>query len=248
MKKIKNIFLAFTLLAFNTFIYAQEREELLREIPSLNTQVRASQKGLNSAADQNFDSGENDNGQAQEMKPVPPVKNSKNMPSSSYSYVWISLLFGIAFVGTMGMGRFLFIRLVGHRKGPSSSAHHSNKMMGVISSLELSPKRQILLVRIREKEVALASTEAGISLLCDVVQPSPFQVQSDVEKTKKQDVLLKALQSIGTETQKEKKVPFSQYLASAFEKEAKKEAAENIETPSATALIREKLKTMRALS
>lgn len=258
MIKIKNILLIFLLSMLNVCVYAQEREEILRVIPSmnsasrtpqkeLNATARAPQKELNSPRDRSFDAIEDETNSTQEKKATSAQKESA---SSSYSYLWFSLFFGLSFVMVLGLGRFLFVRLL-RRPNSSDSAYNLNKLMNVVSSLDLTPKRKILLVRVREKEMVLASTETGISLLCDgskaQMLPS-FQLPSEVEKVKKPDVLLKALKSIEGESSKENKVPFSQYLASAFEKEGKKGVSENMEVHSATALIREKLKTMRPLS
>lgn len=69
------------------------------------------------------------------------------------------LILGIAAAGVMA------VRI---KQGRGFAAGRSEKQLQLITSMSLSPKRQIILVRIRDKEVALASTEHGITMLTEL--------------------------------------------------------------------------------
>lgn len=90
-----------------------------------------------------------------------PLGQGSETPWASYATVGF-LILGMAATG------LLVVKL---RQGKSFGAGKTERQMQVISSLALSPKRQILLVKIRDKEVALASTEAGITLLTEIETP-----------------------------------------------------------------------------
>lgn len=92
-----------------------------------------------------------------------PLGQASDTPWASYATVGF-LILGMAATG------LLIVKL---RQGKNFGTAKSERQMQIISSLALSPKRQILLVKIRDKEVALASTEAGISLLTEI--DSPFR-------------------------------------------------------------------------
>lgn len=87
-----------------------------------------------------------------------PMSNSAGTPWSSYAAVAF-LVLGMAATG------ILVIKL---KHGRRLSGGKLEKQMQVISTLPLSPKRQLLLVKIKDKEIALASTESGITLLTEI--------------------------------------------------------------------------------
>lgn len=87
-----------------------------------------------------------------------PMSNSAGTPWSSYAAVAF-LVLGMAATG------LLVIKL---KHGRRLSGRKLEKQMQVISTLPLSPKRQLLLVKIKDKEIALASTESGITLLTEI--------------------------------------------------------------------------------
>jgi flagellar biogenesis protein FliO len=78
----------------------------------------------------------------------------------------------------LGASGLLIVRFKNGR-GLSKARHE--KQMQLINTLALSPKRQILLVRIRDKEIALAATEHGITMLTEVQQSlkSASQLKDD---------------------------------------------------------------------
>lgn len=90
-----------------------------------------------------------------------PLAQNSETPWASYATVGF-LILGMAATG------LLAVKL---RQGRSFGSNKSERQMQIISSLALSPKRQILLVKIRDKEVALASTETGVTLLTEMDTP-----------------------------------------------------------------------------
>ncbi|MEY4066732.1 MAG: hypothetical protein RIR26_2940 [Pseudomonadota bacterium] len=69
------------------------------------------------------------------------------------------LLLGLAAAGLM---------LVRLKNGRTLGLSKTEKQLQLLSTLSLSPKRQIVLLRIRDKEVAIASTEHGITMLTEM--------------------------------------------------------------------------------
>ncbi len=108
-----------------------------------------------------------------------PEKQSAEEPS-----LWQGgILVGCMLFGLAGLG-FVLVRLKNKGALPLQSRE---KHMQISSTLSLSPKRQVLLVRIRDQEFALASTEHGIQFLSEVgaqnsnqntVQNNSYQVPS----------------------------------------------------------------------
>ncbi|MFZ9519895.1 MAG: flagellar biosynthetic protein FliO [Silvanigrellaceae bacterium] len=74
---------------------------------------------------------------------------------------------GLLILGIAALG-ILAVRL---KQGKVSFSSRGEKQLQLVTSMALSPKRQIVLVRIRDKEVALASTEHGITLLTEMAAP-----------------------------------------------------------------------------
>lgn len=92
--------------------------------------------------------------------------------------LWQGALFvvaGIAGIGALGL---LLVRL---KKRGGLSFSKSEKDMTILSTMPLSPKRQIILIKIRDQELALASTEHGITVLTEVRSMRP-QVQVDARQ------------------------------------------------------------------
>lgn len=97
------------------------------------------------------------NGAALQTQLIPLGQNS----SSPWSTLLAGgfLILGIAAAGVM------IVRL---KQGRGLALGKTEKQLQLITSMHLAPKRQIILVRIRDKEVALASTEHGITLLTEL--------------------------------------------------------------------------------
>lgn len=87
----------------------------------------------------------------------------------SESSPWTSYVAGGFLILGLAATGILLIRV---RQGRSFGMGKSERELQLINCLALSPKRQILLVRIRDKEVALASTEQGITLLTEIESSS----------------------------------------------------------------------------
>jgi flagellar biogenesis protein FliO len=66
-----------------------------------------------------------------------------------------------------GLGLF-GLSLVRYRNRQTQNPSKNEKPMQIISTLPLSPKRQLIMVRIRDQEIVLSSTEQGISMLTEV--------------------------------------------------------------------------------
>lgn len=73
-------------------------------------------------------------------------------------------IFGIAILG------MTMVRL--KRRG-ALAFQKQEKDMEILSTLPVGPKRQIILVKIRDQEIALASTEQGLSFLTEVIAAKP---------------------------------------------------------------------------
>jgi flagellar biogenesis protein FliO len=82
-------------------------------------------------------------------------------------------IFGVLLLIAMGAIHLLKRRAAGDAPGAPAG-----KPLQLISTLPVGPKRQILLIRVRDQEVAVASTEAGISVLSP---QSPIYLASDIQ-------------------------------------------------------------------
>lgn len=81
------------------------------------------------------------------------------------SFPWTTLLAGTFLILGIAATGVMAVRI---KQGRGFSTGRSEKQLQLITSMALSPKRQIILVRIRDKEVALASTEHGITMLTEL--------------------------------------------------------------------------------
>jgi flagellar biogenesis protein FliO len=85
--------------------------------------------------------------------------------SSASDSLWNSISIICLFTAGLGISAYFIARLKG-KKG--FGIEKIEKQMQVLSAMPISPKRQILLVKIKDREIALASTESGIQFLLDV--------------------------------------------------------------------------------
>jgi flagellar biogenesis protein FliO len=74
---------------------------------------------------------------------------------------------GLLILGIAALG-ILAVKL---KQGKGAFSSRGEKQLQLVTAMALSPKRQIVLVRIRDKEVALASTEHGITMLTELAAP-----------------------------------------------------------------------------
>jgi flagellar biogenesis protein FliO len=60
------------------------------------------------------------------------------------------------------------VTVVKLKKGKKQGSTRAEKPMEVVSSMAIGPKRQLMIVRIRDQEIVIASTETGVTMLTDV--------------------------------------------------------------------------------
>ncbi|BBH51923.1 flagellar biosynthetic protein FliO [Fluviispira sanaruensis] len=72
--------------------------------------------------------------------------------------------------------------LVKMKKRGAFAMTRPDKIMDVVSSLSISPKRQVLILRIRDQEIVVSNTEAGINFLTEISGNSGYQSKQIVEK------------------------------------------------------------------
>lgn len=97
-----------------------------------------------------------------------PLAELRVGPAAGPNDLWKGLSVAVVFLGALAGGGVMLVK--GRKRGLFQSPE---RHMEVLSSLSLSPKRQILLVRIRDQEFAVSSTEQGISFLSEVGQRLP---------------------------------------------------------------------------
>lgn len=182
-------------------------------IPTSNNVSATPQSNLTSTADAN--AAKNPTAQENTAVLVPngaalpaqllPMGSSESSPWTSYAAGGF-LILGLAAAG---------VTLVRIRQGRSFGGPKSERQMQLVSSLALSPKRQILLVRVRDKEVALASTEHGITLLTEMAasgrtsqlledghneEPRKRKVQQRIVQEDQPRMIADSSESVGQET------------------------------------------------
>ncbi len=101
------------------------------------------------------------------------TENKKNLNLSNKeieaqgrpSELWKVFLISTIFVSIIG---FLGYLLTKFRKRGMFSISKSEKMMDIISTLSISPKRQVMILRIRDQEIVVSNTETGINFLTEI--------------------------------------------------------------------------------
>lgn len=148
--------------------------------------------------------------------------------SGKSSETWKIFLISTLFISTISILGFLLIKM--RRKGVFSISK-ADKIMDIISTMPISPKRQILILKIKDQEIVIANTENGINFLTEINNSTPLkniidkkQMQlnekfllpknekieqniSNIDKPveKKSDILLKALKSLNSNSLGQKK-------------------------------------------
>lgn len=112
-----------------------------------------------------------------------PMSGNAGTPWSSYAAVSF-LVLGMAATG------LLVVKL---KHGKRLTGGKLERQMQVVSTLPLSPKRQLLLVKIKGKEIALASTENGITLLTEI-EPDSQNTRQLVDDSGGDDIRRKKVQ------------------------------------------------------
>jgi flagellar biogenesis protein FliO len=76
------------------------------------------------------------------------------------------------FLAAIGLVGYSMVRVRNH-KGTKNP--RPEKPMEIISSMNIGPKRQLLIVRVRNQEIVIASTEAGVTMLSEVAKETQQQ-------------------------------------------------------------------------
>jgi flagellar biogenesis protein FliO len=79
--------------------------------------------------------------------------------------LWQGATVVVSFISGIGFLGYLLAKMSRRRVFKVTKAEQA---MNVISSLTINPKRQLLLIQVRDKEIILANTESGIQLISEV--------------------------------------------------------------------------------
>ncbi len=93
------------------------------------------------------------------------ISNKEMEAQGRPSELWKVFLISTIFVSIIG---FLGYLLTKFRKRGMFSISKSEKMMDIISTLSISPKRQVMILRIRDQEIVVSNTETGINFLTEI--------------------------------------------------------------------------------
>lgn len=132
----------------------------------------------------------------------------------------------LAFGAVIGLGIFGITLVRLKKRGKLGFGKSERAQMEIISQMTLSPKRKIILVRIRDQEIALASTEQGITMLTEVGTVKP--ARQSIAATNVETRLVSAPR---TETKTRESV--SDSVAAAKKSESFLNALKNIKTKAA---------------
>jgi len=94
------------------------------------------------------------------------------------------------FFALLGVGSYFMLKF---KKNNNFLNPKSDKPLQIIYSLSLSPKRQILLLKIREQEVLVSSTEQGITFLSDI-KTNYLHVDNNAKKVQSIEQLIPQLE------------------------------------------------------
>ena len=79
--------------------------------------------------------------------------------------LWQGATLVVAFLSFLGSLAYILTRLTKRRIFKNSKVEQA---MNIISTLTISPKREIMLIQIRDKEIVLSNTESGIQYLSEI--------------------------------------------------------------------------------
>ncbi len=85
--------------------------------------------------------------------------------SGRSSELWKIFMISIFFISILGSLAYILTKF---RKKGIFSLVKSEKIMDIVSTLPISPKRQILILKIRDQEIVVSNTESGISFLTEI--------------------------------------------------------------------------------
>ena len=119
-------------------------------------------------------------------------KNTLNLkeqetPINKNSEMWKIFLMSSFFVAIIG---FIGYVLSKFRKKGMFSLTKTEKVMNIVSTLPISPKRQILIIKIRDQEIVVSNTESGISFLTELSNSSFNRSVQEKKQTQLSEKLL----------------------------------------------------------
>lgn len=130
-------------------------------IPYINEPIleKQKQKSLEELMDKNIPKNKHEAKNNSKLKVQD--QDALGRPSEAWKIFMISIIF-VSIIGTLG---YLLTKF---RKKGIFSLTKSEKIMDIISTLPISPKRQILILKIRDQEIVVSNTESGISFLTEI--------------------------------------------------------------------------------
>ncbi len=102
------------------------------------------------------------------------LKDNKRKETS----LWQSASLVVAFISMLGALAFIMQKI---NKKSFFKKQKIENVMNIISTISISPKRQIMLLQIRDKEIVISNTESGINFISDI-QNRALQKESIEEK------------------------------------------------------------------
>ena len=100
-----------------------------------------------------------------EVKKGPQLNLMDQETPTRSSELWKIFMISTFFVSILGTLGYLLTKF---RKKGIFSLTKSEKIMDIVSTLPISPKRQILILKIRDQEIVVSNTESGISFLTEI--------------------------------------------------------------------------------
>ncbi|WGL58682.1 flagellar biosynthetic protein FliO [Pigmentibacter sp. JX0631] len=85
---------------------------------------------------------------------------------SRQSELWKVFLISTIFISVLALIGYLLTKI--RKKGFLFSNNKNEKVMDIVSTLSISPKRQVMILKIRDQEIVVSNTEAGIQFLTDI--------------------------------------------------------------------------------
>jgi flagellar biogenesis protein FliO len=111
------------------------------------------------------------------------LQENKSTPS-----LWQGASLVFAFISLIGIISYFITRF--HKNGVFNK-NKQTAIMNILSTLSISPKRQIMLLQVRDKEIVICNTESGIHFISDlgsqtlikesVIEKKPFQIANYIK-------------------------------------------------------------------
>lgn len=106
----------------------------------------------------------------------PPSFLEEVIESNKNSYgIWKNLGVAVGLLLAISLAVFQYSR---NRGSNQTKPGRAPKALQLVATLPISPKRQVLLIRVRDTEIAVAATEHGLSLLSEVKESNAQAIES----------------------------------------------------------------------